>query len=266
MDIETDKNNLRKQLKIKIMTTKTKLFSAKNVLRFFGIVLAAFALLILLFAFLEFAPIENANSTEFRLRFMIIANLIYFGIFGISLIIVSYLARKLPIGLILFLNLIMIWAVAEVLITSRWWISPHSLILLLSAILIGLLIYTIVSFIKSKPNALFLGKLFLGLLLLDWVLNPILAALCTEWRGNICLSVAGWCWASAWNRVWVGGYWILISIYIIALAYLYCSKQIQTLFPKEQRTIFTIDKVIAIVAVIAIVVRIFWHIIPHLCW
>ena len=251
-----------------------KIFTKRNVLRFFGIVLAAFALLIL-FVFVQLALYAELY------HFLVIGSMI--GILGISLVLFRYLTR-LPIGLILFLNLIMILTTSEMLDLSSWWRSNNSptwLIILSSAILIGLLIYTIVSFIKSKPNALFLGKLFLGLFLFDWVLNPIRAALRlrTVWSGDVgerCLSLVleGWDWGRAWTWGVVNVHnreedWILISLCIIALVYLFFSKQIQTLFPKEQRTIFTIDKVIAIVAVIVIIVKAFWHIIqllPRFCW
>jgi hypothetical protein len=95
-----------------------------------------------------------------------------------------------------------------------------------SVMLLCLSIYTFVSLIKLKPNALFLGKLFSGIVLFRGIL-PVIASSLISWT------------------------YVLISI--VALIYLFFSKQTQNLFPKAQRTVYKIDIVIVIVAVLLVI-------------
>ncbi|MDR0332751.1 MAG: hypothetical protein LBI15_04735 [Dysgonamonadaceae bacterium] len=152
---------------------------------------------------------------------------------------------KLPIGLMLILSLIVLFAVLQIprlyyLFSNvgieppyEWGTEsyPNPIFGILESVMfLCLSIYTIVSFIKLKSNALFLGKLLFGLLLLRRIALIIVFGL------------------------GLSSLWILVSLG--ALAYLFFSKQIQNLFPKEQRVICKIDVVIAIVAVIIVALSI----------
>jgi hypothetical protein len=163
---------------------------------------------------------------------------------------------KLPIGLMLILSLIAVIAVSQIarlFFLFYYWglgtlISSIPIFEILESVMfLGLSIYTIVSFIKRKSNAVFLGKLFFGLLLLRSFLYPIVFSLIATIP--VLVGRGG-------QAHWF--HWVAIPLYLIGLAYLLFSKQIQNFFPKEQRTIRKIDMAIAIVAVPIVVLGVFY--------
>lgn len=96
-----------------------------------------------------------------------------------------------------------------------------------SIALVALACYTIYSFLHFRPNAVFLGRLYILVIFISNLLNLISGDLDDTGLNSLPQVVKGLVWSLIW------------------LFYLSLSNQVAELFPKEKRVVFIRDKFIA---------------------
>lgn len=99
--------------------------------------------------------------------------------------------------------------------------------LLFSLALVALACYTIYSFWYIQPNAVFLGKLYIGVVFASHILTLLSGAMEDVGWSSFLQVLKGLLWAGVW------------------FSYLCLSDQVAELFPKENRKIFKRDKYFA---------------------
>jgi len=99
--------------------------------------------------------------------------------------------------------------------------------------------YTIISFLKTKPNAVFLGKSYLIIIFV----NNLISLLAGEYEGSYTGGVLQISWSLIYCGLW--------------FSYLCLSKRVESLFPPEKRVVFKRDKQL-IASIIVVVMSSFW--------